>query len=191
MTTACTGAAAGSPPASSASIAADRLGLGSFGWPAIKVLTAPTPAVAGVFGGTEAAATASAARLLASLSPVVGSASRNDPHPGMFLASSDTGLVCSAGNVPQFWSARAALSCGLIARTTGVVATDRLSVMILAPATACSRAVETPLAGIHSAGRCPSSEGHGPTNPLMTLSESAAFTPILMRWSPTGPVDLL
>src|SRR6202008_3415519 len=100
--------------------------------------------------------------------PVVGNASRNDPHPGMFFASSDTGLVWRAGNVPQFWSANAALSCGLIARTTGVVATDRLSVMIFLPATACSRAVETSLAGIHSAGRWPSSEGHEPTSPLMT-----------------------
>src|SRR6202011_5752930 len=110
IATACTGEAAGSPPASSASIAVDRLGFGSLGCAPIRVFPAPTPAVAGAWGGADAAATASAARYVASLSSAVGNASRNDPQPGMFFTSSDTGLVWSAGSVPQFCSAKAGLS---------------------------------------------------------------------------------
>src|SRR5215470_6105446 len=82
VTTACTGALAGSPALVSASIAVVHLLSASLGWPPTKVLTAPVPAVAGWPAGAAAAATASAARYDASLSPLDGSASRSEPQPG-------------------------------------------------------------------------------------------------------------
>ena len=62
VTTACTGAAAGSFAFSSASIAVVALLSASLGWADISVFTAPVPALGAAPAGADAAATASAAR---------------------------------------------------------------------------------------------------------------------------------
>src|SRR6202044_260565 len=72
------------------------------------------------------------------------------------------------------------------ASTTGEVTSDRLSVTVSLPAAAVSRAADTELPGIHSAGRCPSSPGHFPMKPSTTASEPADLTPTETQWSPTG-----
>src|SRR3981189_612320 len=61
VTTACTGAVAGSVAFSSASIAVDALLSASLGWPPTSVLTAPAPALAGAPAGADAAAPPAAA----------------------------------------------------------------------------------------------------------------------------------
>src|SRR5689334_10655839 len=134
VTTACTGALAGSPALVSASIAVDHLLSASLGWPPTRLLTAPVPAVGGWPDGAAAAATASAARYDASLSPLDGIASRSGPQPGRFSPSNELGLVCRPGRVPQFCCAIASLSCGRIASTTGEVTSERLSLTVLSPA---------------------------------------------------------
>ncbi len=55
-----------------------------------------------------------------------------------------------------------------MASSTGEVTNERLSLTVLAPAPASRRASETELAGIHIAGRSPSSAGHWPMKPLTT-----------------------
>ena len=55
-----------------------------------------------------------------------------------------------------------------MASSTGEVTNDRLSLTVCAPAVASRRASETELAGIHSAGRSPSSAGQLPMKPLTT-----------------------
>ena len=180
------GAAAGSVAFSSASSAVDALLSASFGWPAISVLTAPAPALAGAPAGADAAATASAARYDASLSPLSGSDSRSEPQPGRFRPSSAAGLVCSDGQCAPILLRQSALSCGRMASSTGEVTSERLSLMVWAPADASSRAAETELAGIHSAGRSPRSAGQLPMKPLTTWSGSAGLTPTLTHRSPTG-----
>jgi hypothetical protein len=62
VTTAWTGAVAGSLAFSSASIAVDALLSASFGCPDTSVFTAPVPALGAAPAGADAAATASAAR---------------------------------------------------------------------------------------------------------------------------------
>ena len=183
---ACTGAAAGSPSARSAVQAVSAVLSVSLGWPATSVLTAPRPAVAGAPGGAEAAATASAARYEASLSPTTGSASRSEPHPGRFTASSAVGLACRPGNAAQLCWDSASLSCGRTASTTGELTSERASLTLSLPAAACSRAAETELAGIHSAGRSPRSPGQSPMNPDTTASEPPWVTVIFTQRSPTG-----
>src|ERR1700758_5563803 len=191
MTTAWTGLTAGSPLASSVSIAVDKSWLDNLGSAPNGVLIAPIPAVGGAPCGADAVATASAARYDASLPPLVGKARRNDPHPGMFIDSSDVGLACRPGNVPQFCCSSADFSCGLIARTTGVVTNERLSLIDLSPIADRIRAVDTELAGIQRAGRWPRSAGQLPTKPSITWLESADLTPIFTQWSPTFLPDLL
>ena len=74
----------------------------SLGWPATSEFTAPMPELGGAPAGADSAATASAARYEASLSPDSGSANRNEPQPVRPSPSNALGLVCNDGNEPQF-----------------------------------------------------------------------------------------
>ena len=74
---------------------------------------------------------------------------------------------------------------------TGEVTSDRASLTICLPTALCSRADGIELAGIHSAGRPPSSAGHVPVRPLMTASESPTVTVTFTHLSPTGEASAL
>src|SRR5262249_38226319 len=145
----------------------------SLGWPEISVRTAALPSVGGAPGGAESAATASAARYAASLLPPSGNANRSDPQAGSFSPVNPSGLLCSSGSVDHFWPPRARCGPGRPASTTGEVTNDRLPVMVSLPAAAVSRAADTELPGIHSAGRWPRSAGQFPMKPSTTASEPA------------------
>ena len=73
-----------------------------------------------------------------------------------------------------------------MASRTGELTSDRLSLIVFAPAAASSRAADTELAGIHRAGRSPSSAGQLPAKPPTTCSEPAGLTPTATQRSPTG-----
>ena len=109
--------------------------------------------------------------------PPIGSASRSDPQAGRFNPANEFGLVCRPGSVAHFWFAELHVaSSGRTASTTGDVTSERLSVMVFLPAAAVSRAAETELPGIHSAGSLPRSAGHFPMKPSTTASEPADLT---------------
>ena len=67
-----------------------------------------------------------------------------------------------------------------------MLTSERLSLTACSPAAASRRACETELAGIHNAGRSPSSPGQLPMKPLTTWSESAGLTSMATQRSPTG-----
>ena len=115
--------------------------------------TAPLPSVGGAPAGAEPAATASPARYAASLLPPSGNANRSDPQDGSFSPANPSDLLCSSGSDAHFWPPRLRCSSGRTARTTGEVTNDRLSLIVSFPAAAVSRAADTELPGIHSAGR--------------------------------------
>ncbi|CQA03861.1 Uncharacterised protein [Mycobacteroides abscessus] len=150
---------------------------GSFGAVAAKEPAAPAPSSGESPGRTLAAATASAASCAASALPLDGRASRSEPQPGRPTPSSEFGTFCSAGTSAQLLSfGMAWRNFGVTAMTTGVLTRLRLSLTILVLEAAFRRAEEIELPGIHNAGCSPSSAGHWPVSPLITLAESAGRT---------------
>ena len=157
----------------------------SLGWPATSVLTAPRPAVAGAPAGREAAATASAARYEASLSPTTGSASRSEPQPGRFTASSAVGLACRPGSATRTCWDSASLSCGRTASTTGNLTSERASLTLSAGGGLQPARPRRSWPG-STARALTEVAGQSPMNPDTTASEPPWVTVIFTQRSPTG-----
>ena len=119
----------------------------SLGWPDISVLTAPMPALAGArrrrcrgdrLGGEVGGVAVAAQRQC-----------QPQRRPSRAGSARSARSGCSAGSAecPNSVVPRAVLSCGRTASRTGEVTSERLSLTVLLPAAASSRAWDTELAG--------------------------------------------